>query len=106
MEEGSITDFTLWMGPIPIRWRALHTNIIPLQRFTDTQIDGPFEHWVHKHQFRQVDETTTEVIDIIRAEFKSDIFYRLIGRLIWMSLPFLFSYRSWKTKKILKLSRL
>lgn len=104
MSEGSITDFTLWMGPIPIRWLAIHSDVKPLHGFTDTQADGPFKKWIHQHRFKQLDNTSTEVIDIIHAQIRDDLIYGLIGRLIWLSLPLLFGYRSWKTRRLLSKS--
>jgi hypothetical protein len=41
LAEGSISDFTLWFGPLPIRWTARHSHIDPLHGFTDTQVRGP-----------------------------------------------------------------
>ena len=42
MTEGSISEFTLCMGPVPIRWRAIHSDIGP-KGFTDIQEIGPIK---------------------------------------------------------------
>ena len=44
MADGSISEFTLWMGPLPIRWRAIHSDVGP-NGFTDTLEDGPMASW-------------------------------------------------------------
>ena len=36
LAEGSVAEFTLWLGPLPLRWRAVHSNVDPLGGFTDT----------------------------------------------------------------------
>ncbi len=58
--EGSQAKFTLWFGPIPVRWQAVHTNVSPAG-FTDTQVSGPLRHWEHTHRFTAVTPQTTLV---------------------------------------------
>lgn len=96
MAEGSISDFTMWMGPFPIRWVAVHSDVTARHGFTDSQQRGPFRTWVHRHTFREIDATTTEVIDKIEAEPGN-----LLSRLMWLNLPVLFAYRGWRTRRAL-----
>ena len=63
----------------------------------DTQKQGPFRSWRHRHQFRAIDENTTEVIDSIEAEYGN-----LISRFMWLNLPILFGYRGWRTRRELE----
>ena len=65
--EGSISDFTMWMGPVPIRWRAVHSCVSP-SGFTDTQVAGPMCSWAHTHSFVAIGENTTEVREHIEYE--------------------------------------
>ena len=97
LEEGSVADFTMWLGPVPIRWVALHSEVDPLHGFVDTQQSGPFRSWRHRHQFRAVNENRTEVIDTIEAEYGS-----LVSRFMWANLPVLFGYRGWRTRRELE----
>jgi len=97
LEEGSVADFTMWLGPLPIRWVALHSEVDPLHGFVDTQQSGPFRSWRHQHQFRAVNENRTEVIDTIEAEYGS-----LVSRFMWANLPVLFGYRGWRTRRELE----
>lgn len=96
--ENSITDFTMWMGPLPVRWVAVHTNVDLQRGFQDSQERGPFARWEHRHLFEPLDETTTEIIDDISAEFGRG-FWGLLGRFIWLNLPFMFAYRGWVTRR-------
>ncbi len=50
LAEGSKALFTLWMGPLPIRWEAVHSDV-GVHGFTDTQVAGPMAQWVHTHRF-------------------------------------------------------
>ena len=97
--EGSLADFTMWFGPIPTRWRAVHSAVDPQRGFTDTQESGPFAYWQHCHTFTPIDENTTLVEDTIQAQSGKHVFYGLVSRLMWLTLPLLFAYRAWRTRR-------
>lgn len=99
MAEGSLADFTMWFGPIPIRWVARHSDVDPQRGFTDEQIQGPFKVWVHRHSFQPVDGRRTLVIDRVQAEPGDHPFWGLVSRFMWVSLPILFAYRAWRTRR-------
>ena len=42
LANGSIGEFTIWMGPIPVRWVAEHSEVSQTG-FIDTQIHGPMK---------------------------------------------------------------
>lgn len=95
LAENSRADFTLWLGPFPVRWVALHSAVEPLRGFTDTQIAGPFKSWVHRHSFEKIDEYTTDVVDEIQAEPGG-----FVSHFMWLNLPFMFAYRGWVTRRV------
>lgn len=64
LKDGMIADFTLWLGPIPLRWRAQHSNV-SMTGFTGTQVEGPLMTWVHKHTFSAETPTQTRVTERI-----------------------------------------
>jgi len=99
LAEGSLADFTLWLGPVPVRWTARHSNVDPLRGFTDTQVYGPFEHWVHRHTFEPVAAQVTDVVDEIQARFGQGLLRGLLSRIMWWGLPLLFAYRGWATQR-------
>ncbi len=100
LAEGSLADFTLWIGPIPVHWVASHHDVDPVQGFTDIQKYGPFSYWKHRHTFVPVDDGATNVIDEIEAEYGQGWFKGLVSRLMWWSLPALFAFRGWVTKRL------
>lgn len=60
LSEGSVAEFTLWFGPIPVRWTAVHTQV-SRNGFTDTQQKGPMQSWQHTHRFTAVAPHITQV---------------------------------------------
>lgn len=99
--EGDSMHFTLWLGPIPVRWHARIENVTPLG-FQDRQISGPFAKWIHRHIFVPLADGSTEVVDEIEAELADSWWKRLLGIGMWLNLPILFTYRAWKTRRLLR----
>ena len=67
LADDSIAEFTMWMGPVPVRWKAVH-SAVSKTGFTDTQVEGPMKSWVHTHSFVMLDSDTTEVREHIQFE--------------------------------------
>lgn len=99
LAENSIAEFTLWFGPFPVRWRALHTNVHPSQGFSDTQVQGPLQSWHHTHSFQAIDDQTTQITETIEYEHCAG-WKGLLTRLLYSSfvLRLLFLYRQWATR--------
>src|SRR5690606_41199241 len=65
-KKGSIRDgdeisFHLQRGPLDIRWRAIHKNYREGVSFTDEQVEGVFQKWIHTHAFYRSEEHTSEL---------------------------------------------
>jgi len=101
LEEGAVADFTLWFGPIPVRWRALHRDVGD-DGFTDIQIRGPLQHWQHTHRFIPLDDHHTRVQDRVTYEHPGGA-RGWLSRLLFnrASLAFLFAYRQYITRRAL-----
>lgn len=104
LAEGSVSRFTLWLGPFPIRWTAVHRNVSD-QGFTDIQTDGPARKWEHTHRFTAVSTNETEIHEHIEFDHKNG-FWGLVTRMMfcWPSLYFLFCYRKFSTKRFVNSS--
>ena len=103
MAEGSVSRFTLWVGPLPLRWTAVHRNVSD-HGFTDIQQEGPAAKWEHTHTFTQLDNNQTEIHEHIEYEHKQG-FWGIVTRLLFSTpnLWFMFGYRRWITRR--KLAR-
>lgn len=101
LKSGDQMDFTLWAGPVPIRWVACIEDVSPYG-FTDRQLRGPFGAWAHRHEFVRVDDATTDVVDRVEATYKNHLWWGLVGRLMWVGMPTLFAFRANKTRKLLE----
>ena len=102
LKEGSIARFTLWLGPIPIRWLAVHQDVDPQRGFTDIQLEGPFQTWRHRHSFVPTATNITEVHDEILAEPGKSLFKRMVSHAMWIAMPLLFAYRAWITRRTIE----
>ncbi|GAB4569604.1 MAG: hypothetical protein Kow0077_02400 [Anaerolineae bacterium] len=104
LQEGDVMDFSMWLGPIPVRWVARIEQVTE-KSFVDRQVQGPFKAWAHTHSFIPVDDSVTEVRDEIEAELSDGVFGRLRSLVMWLGLPVLFAYRAWKTRRVLEAGR-
>ncbi len=97
--EDSQARFTLWFGPLPVQWHAIHSQVTP-RGFTDTQVSGPLQAWRHSHHFVAVDAHTTRVEDHIIYEHARGI-KGLLSRLMFSrpGLLYLFTARKYLTRR-------
>jgi len=100
LAEGDKMDFTLWLGPLPIRWVA-RIEAVSETGFDDRQLDGPFEQWVHRHRYQPIAEGVTHISDEIQFSLKKHPWWGIIGLVMGLNLPLLFTYRGWKTRQLL-----
>jgi len=98
---GDEVDFTMWFGPLPVRWLAQIEQVSDTG-FVDRQVRGPFRAWAHRHSFAPVDATTTKVVDEVQAELSAHWLWRIVGGSMWLTLPLLFAYRGWRTRRVLE----
>ncbi|MFK7805524.1 MAG: hypothetical protein AB8G95_28100 [Anaerolineae bacterium] len=98
MAEGSVSRFTLWAGPLPIRWKAVHSNV-SINGFTDTQEEGPAKKWAHTHTFTQINDSQTQVNEHIDYEHGTG-FWGVMTRLLFAkpNLQVMFTYRKMITR--------
>ncbi len=101
LSAGDRMVLRMWMGPVPVRWVALIEESGP-DGFVDTQIEGPFRRWRHRHRFKALAGGRTEVVDEIEAELGGGLLDRLVAAAMWVGLPLLFAYRGWKTRRLLE----
>jgi len=102
LAEGSISRFTIWVGPLPLRWKAVHRDVGP-HGFTDVQAEGPAKRWEHTHTFTAISPTVTRIREHIEYEH-ADGFWGLVTRILFArwNLWTMFTYRKWITRRCLR----
>ena len=100
--EGSVSRFTLWVGPLPLRWTAIHRGVSE-HGFTDTQSEGPARKWEHTHTFMPLAAEMTEIQEHIEYEHKRG-FWGIVTRLLFArpNLFLMFTYRKYATRWYLR----
>lgn len=98
LAEGSRAEFTLWFGPLPLHWQAVHSNVNE-HGFTDTQVRGPLAFWQHTHRFIALAPDRTQISEHIRYAHKPGL-WGWWTRLLFSrpGLYLLFSARKWLTR--------
>jgi ligand-binding SRPBCC domain-containing protein len=99
LEVGAVSEFRIFVGPIPLRWIAVHIEYKRNQLFTDEQKEGPFEHWIHRHQFAQ-EGGKTRLTDSIEFALPGGWFVEQpFGWLVMAQLEQIFRYRHEVTQR-------
>lgn len=101
LTEGEL-EFTLWFGPVPVRWLARHEPGPTAHSFADVMVRGPLQTWRHEHIFETV-EGGTRMMDRVTFTHKPGL-PGVFTRLVFDGLPlrFLFAYRHWRTARALR----
>ncbi len=96
--EGSVSKFTLWVGPLPLHWTAVHRDV-SVRGFTDVQVEGPARKWEHTHTFTPLSGGSTEIREHVEYEHKGG-FWGVVTRVLfsWPNLFFMFTYRKLATR--------
>jgi ligand-binding SRPBCC domain-containing protein len=94
-------EFTMWMGPLPVRWFA-RVEDVSANGFLDRQVRGPFGQWAHRHTFLEGQKGATEVVDQVQARLRRHLLWGPVGFGMWVGLPLLFAYRGWKTRRLME----
>lgn len=97
LTEGDL-EFTLWFGPLPVRWLARHEPVAG-SGFAEWQVDGPMAYWRHEHLFEVVPGGVA-LFDRATLAHKPGV-RGLLTRLIFDGIPLriLFLYRHWRTRQ-------
>ncbi|WP_013323130.1 SRPBCC family protein [Gloeothece verrucosa] len=99
LKVGAITEFRIFLGLIPVTWIARHIACEPYQLFTDQQIQGPMESWIHRHQFSS-QNGQTRLTDYITYELPGGLLAELLlGWWVNSRLQDMFHYRHLVTKQ-------
>lgn len=78
LQEGSLIDYRLKLYGIPMKWRTLIQDWQPPYKFTDSQVQGPYKKWVHRHSFEELGEGTL-MSDRIEYKLPMGVLGRLTG---------------------------
>lgn len=97
LTEGEL-EFTLWFGPLPVRWIARHEPGPTSTSFADRALKGPMAYWRHEHIFEAVPDGIA-LTDRITLAHKPG-FKGLLTRLMFDGAPLriLFLYRHLRTR--------
>lgn len=103
LAEGSITEFEMGFPPLVMRWVARHGDVAPGFGFTDSMVSGPMRSWLHRHEYRWLGPTVTEVSDRIWFVHHSGV-RGLLSRALFNppTLGILFAYRALATMRAVR----
>jgi ligand-binding SRPBCC domain-containing protein len=100
IEEGTVLNYSLSVHKIPMRWKSKITHWNPDSKFSDVQLNGPYDYWVHQHEFEEKDGGTL-IKDHVRYKVPVGLAGDLIAnRFIRNDLEKIFTYRQKKINEM------
>jgi ligand-binding SRPBCC domain-containing protein len=91
------------VGPIPVRWIAIHTEFDPPNMFADIQDSGPFAYWYHRHRFIDNGRGGTILRDEVEYALPLGWLGRVFGHwIVRRKLRLMFDYRHDVTRRLIE----
>lgn len=91
------------LGPIRLRWVALHTELEPPHLFADRQESGPFAFWYHRHRFLDDGQGGTILRDEVEYQLPGGKLAELLfGTWVRSKLERMFRYRHDVTRRMIE----
>lgn len=100
MRSGTLIDYQIRLGGIPMRWRTRIETFEAPVRFVDVQLAGPYRTWHHVHEFQDTPGGTlvTDRVDYaLPFGFLGALAHRLFVR---RALKRIFDYRQQRLGEI------
>lgn len=90
---------------IQMAWLTEITHVDEGRRFVDEQRIGPYRVWHHEHHFRSIEDSVTEMRDVVHYVLPLSPFSELIHSwLVEPQLQKIFEYRERKTRELFGVS--
>lgn len=84
LREGSQVEFEISPSGFPIRvsWVSGITLFRRPEVFEDRMVRGPFQYWVHRHEFKALADGKTEVVDQLEFDAPMGMLGRMASSLL------------------------
>lgn len=100
IQKGSQVSYNLKVHGLPLKWKTAIDEWNPPLSFTDRQVNGPFNLWVHSHEFRPFAKGTL-VVDRVRYNLPMGFLGNVMGAgLVRDKIEKVFQYRQESILKI------
>ncbi|NNE66432.1 MAG: SRPBCC family protein [Pyrinomonadaceae bacterium] len=93
LEKGSLIDYKLKLRGFPISWRTEITEWRPPYSFIDSALRGPYNQWIHRHTFEELEDGTTEITDVVKYRLPFEPLGDLMHWYVRKELDYIFGYR-------------
>ena len=101
MCEGQLIDYRLRLFGVPISWTTKIVEYQPPFHFCDMQIRGPYNHWFHRHEFKQTNDGTL-MTDVVDYQIPLGVLGKIARRMfVQKTLKRIFDYRCEQIHRVL-----
>jgi len=101
IRRGTRLEYKLRLNNVPLRWLTEITLWEPPFRFVDCQLRGPYQKWVHLHEFRGTGPNTTHMTDHVVYALPFGLLGKVShGLFVKRRVNAIFTYRKEEIRKI------
>lgn len=100
IREGTIIDYRLSLFGLSFNWKTEISVWRPPFEFVDTQLEGPYAQWIHRHTFQQRGDQT-DIMDEVRYRLPLSPFGEVALPLVKLQIRRIFEYRARRIREIL-----
>jgi ligand-binding SRPBCC domain-containing protein len=94
VRNGGRILFTMGVGPLRMRWEAVHFGYVEGEQFSDEQVRGPFRVWRHTHRVTPLSGSSSVLEDRVEYALPGGrLAHALAGRVVRRMLRSMFERR-------------
>ena len=101
IKRGTLIDYRLKLRGIPISWQTEISQWDPPYAFVDQALKSPYKQWIHLHEFKELPDGQTEMIDEVRYRLPFEPFGDIMHWYVRGELNYIFDFRSKAVSEIL-----
>lgn len=101
IKKGTLIDYKLRMRGFPMTWQTVISEWEPPYSFTDEALKSPYNQWIHRHTFTDLEENKTLIEDEVKYRLPLEPLGDLAHWFVRRELNYIFDFRQKAVKKIL-----
>jgi len=93
LQKGTLIDYQLKLRGFPVKWRTEISEWNPPVSFTDKALKSPYQQWIHRHTFTEIEKDKTLIEDEVKYRLPFEPFGDLAHWFVRRELDYIFDFR-------------
>lgn len=102
IKKGALIDYRLKLRGFPLTWKTVISTWNPPVEFVDEALKSPYQQWIHRHTFTELDANKTLIEDEVRYRLPLEPLGDIAHFFVRKELAYIFDYRQQAVREILR----